>query len=301
MTALHTFADEQEPALRLAHELGLDLGIVRTHRFPDGELLPVAPPTEATTIVYRSLYDPNEKLIELVLAVESWRRNGAKKLILVAPYLAYMRQDIAFEPGEAVSQRAVASLLDSLFDRIITVDPHLHRTAHLKDLFPTSECTHLHSAQPLADHMRKTPFPHDLLVVGPDSESAPWVRRIAALLGREFTVMTKKRLGDTHVALSAPDDVNFYHRPILIVDDICSSGGTLRAITKTLKAKGAASVSIFITHALFSEETSADLVKSGADRILSSDSCLHASNAVHLAPILALALGDASRNQANGG
>ncbi|MCZ4328253.1 ribose-phosphate pyrophosphokinase-like domain-containing protein, partial [Brachybacterium paraconglomeratum] len=86
--------------------------------------------------LYRSLDQPNEKLVELLLAARTARTLGAPHLTLVAPYLPYMRQDIAFSPGEAVSQRIVGPFLASLVDAVITVDPHLHRVASLRDVVP---------------------------------------------------------------------------------------------------------------------------------------------------------------------
>jgi ribose-phosphate pyrophosphokinase len=121
------FEDETQFALQLAHDAGLTPALIQRHRFPDGELklrLPSALPSHV--VVLRSLVNPNEKLVELLLVARTARSLGAQRLTLVAPYLAYMRQDIAFHPGEVVSQRVVGQFLASLFDAVITVDPHLH-------------------------------------------------------------------------------------------------------------------------------------------------------------------------------
>jgi len=109
-TVLLHFADEAPAAHALADVLGgavAPLEIER-HRFPDGELklrLPATLPEEV--LVWRGLQQPNDKLVELLLTAQTARQLGARRLALVAPYLAYMRQDMAFRPGEAVSQRIV--------------------------------------------------------------------------------------------------------------------------------------------------------------------------------------------------
>jgi ribose-phosphate pyrophosphokinase len=126
------FADEQESAARIALAGHLNLGKIESHRFPDGEIklrLPESLP--AQVVILRTLNNPNEKLIELLLAAQTARDLGARNLTLVAPYLSYMRQDVAFHPGEAISQRIVGRFLAGLFDAVITVDPHLHRVATL--------------------------------------------------------------------------------------------------------------------------------------------------------------------------
>jgi ribose-phosphate pyrophosphokinase len=292
MTAvLHAFTDEEEPARRLAQALGIPLAFVDTHHFPDGELLPRTPPPSPTTLVYRSLDRPNEKLVELLLAAEAWRRNGARRLVLVAPYLCYMRQDAAFSVGEPISQKVVADLLDRTFDRIVTVDPHLHRARHLTDVLAKSESTHLHGADALVTYLRGTLAAPEL-VVGPDIESEPWVRRIADPLGVSHLTMTKHRQGDAKVAISAPSDFPVAGRSILIADDICSSGATLGAATRIARSAGATSVTVFVTHMLSGEDVVRDILAAGADRVISTDSCRHSTNQVLLADLLAGSLGN---------
>ncbi len=289
---LHAFRDQAGEAQRLADALQIPLAFVDVHAFPDGETIPRVPAPAQTTIVYRSLYNPNIKLVELLLAVDAWRRTGAQRLILVAPYLPYMRQDTVFRIGEPISQRVMASLLNAAFDRIITVDPHLHRTSSLAELFPTCESTHLFGADALIPHLRTLPPAAGTVVVGPDVESGPWVRRIAEPLGLEHATLRKHRRGDTEVELLPPTDFNPAGRPILLVDDICSTGNTLRKATRMLKSLEAGEVTIFITHALGGAKVMDELLQAGASRIISTDSSPDPTNGVHLADLLAHSLRD---------
>ncbi len=288
--ALHAFPDEAVQAQRLADAMRLQLALVRTHVFPDGEILPRVPRPASTTIVYRSLDHPNNKLVELLLAADGWRRSGAKRLVLVAPYLPYMRQDAAFAPDEPLSQRVIAGLLDDAFDRIVTVDPHIHRINALSDVFPTAECTLLHGGDALVAYLRALADAPNWLVVGPDSESAPWVQRIADPLGLDHAVMDKRRRGDLSVDIALPEGLSPSGRPVLLVDDICSSGTTLRESVLKLKSAGAGAVAIFVTHALGGDAVIDSLLSAGAERVISSDSCSHSTNHVHLADLLASAL-----------
>ncbi len=289
---LHSFRDEAAQAQRLSNALQVPLAFVDVHAFPDGEIVPCVPAPAATTIVYRSLDQPNTKLVELLLAADAWRSNGAQRLILVAPYLPYMRQDTAFRTGEPVSQRVIADLLDAAFDRILTVDPHLHRTRSLAELFPTCQSTHLFGADALIPHLRAFPPAVGTVVVGPDVESGPWVARIAAPLGLVHTTMRKRRQGDTEVELLAPADFDPAGCPVLLVDDICSTGSTLRKATSLLKSLGAGEITIFITHALGRKKVLEELLRAGASRVLSTDSIANPANEIHLADLLAHALRD---------
>jgi ribose-phosphate pyrophosphokinase len=288
--ALHAFAEDWAPAVRLAALLDVPLSPVHTHTFPDGECLPRVPKVAQTTLVYRSLDRPNAKLVELLLAADAWRRGGVRRLVLVAPYLPYMRQDKAFSEGEPVSQRVVADLLDSAFDRIVTVDPHLHRTASLASLFTSAEYTVVRGGDALVSLLRSSPYAKNLVVVGPDAESEQWARHIAEGLGLRYGVLSKERRGDRNVVLSVPDGLDVRGASVLLVDDICSSGATLVAAITTLKAAGARAVGVFVTHALWNEAAIANLRASGAEWIAASDSCNHPAEEVRLAKVLAAAL-----------
>lgn len=291
MTAvLHTFSENAEAAQRLADRMSISLRIIETHRFPDGECLVRAQETAQTALVYRSLNQPNEKIIELLLSADALRRNGARRLVLVAPYLPYMRQDNAFRTGEPVSQRIISSLLDDAFDRIVTVDPHLHRTHSLQSIFRKAASTHVHSAAALVPFI-KASLPDDAwVVVGPDAESAAWVQSLAEPLNLQAGVLQKQRQGDRKVEIKVPPDVMVTNRPVLLIDDICSSGATLATAIHAIKAAGAASITVYVTHALCPDTSLDELIAAGADRLISSDSCPHRTNAVHLAPVLAQAL-----------
>ena len=137
MSLLLAFDDETTLARRLADAAGLPLAIIERHRFPDGESrLRLPPSLPARTVLLRGLQQPNDKLAELMLAAAGARELGARRLTLVSPYLAYMRQDIAFVPGEVVSQRHLGRALAAWFDDVVTVDPHLHRVSTMDEVVP---------------------------------------------------------------------------------------------------------------------------------------------------------------------
>jgi|JI7StandDraft_1071085.scaffolds.fasta_scaffold00124_34 ribose-phosphate pyrophosphokinase len=287
---LHAFRDQAAEAQRLALALRVPLAFVDVHTFPDGEVLPRIPPAASTTIVYRSLNQPNARLVELLLSVDAWRSNGVERLVLVAPYLPYMRQDLAFRSGEPVSQRVLAGLLGDAFDQIVTVDPHLHRTPSLEALFPNCECVQLYGADALVSRLRTSPPPPETLVVGPDVESRPWVTRIAEPLGLDHATYRKVRRGDADVEIESPSGLAIAGRPILLVDDICSTGGTLRKATTILRSSGAASITVFVTHMLGDATVAESVLRAGATRIISTDSCAGPTSEIYLADLVAQSL-----------
>ena len=286
--ALLCFDDEQAMALRAAEAMGLPLSVLERHRFPDGELrLRLPDPLPPRVVIWRGLQQPNEKLVELLLAARTARTLGARHLTLVTPYLAYMRQDMAFNPGEAVSQRIVGAFLADLFDALITVDPHLHRVATLQEAVPVRDAIVLSGAPLLADFIatRRT----NVLLVGPDEESLQWVAQAAQRHGWAHAVCRKTRHGDRHVEIALPD-LPLAGRSVVLMDDVASSGHTAAQAARGLLQARAASVDVAVTHALFAPGALELLHAAGVGEVWSTDAIAHPSNAVSIVPAVAEAL-----------
>ncbi len=287
-TLLLYFEEELASAARIAQAAGLQSAQIERHRFPDGEFklrLPARLPERV--VLLRTLDHPNEKLTELLLLARSARELGATHLTLVAPYLAYMRQDMAFNPGEVVSQRIIGRFLAELFDAVITVDPHLHRIATLQEAIPLREAIVLSGAPLLAD-LIAAHQPHPLLI-GPDQESAQWIAQAASRHGFEYGVCRKVRNGDRDVAIALPA-MDVAGRAVVLLDDVASSGHTLAQAARLLLAAGAASVDVAVTHALFAGDALHVIKEAGVGHIWSTDCIAHPSNAVSMAPLIAAAL-----------
>lgn len=282
------FPDEVDFGKLIATAADMDIATLERHPFPDGEIKLRLPATLPERIVIlRSLNQPNDKLIELLLAAQTARLLGAQHLTLVAPYLAYMRQDIAFQPGEAVSQRIVGAFLAQLFDTVITIDPHLHRVKTLQEAVPVENAVVLSAAPLLADfvaHHRINP-----ILMGPDEESAQWIELAAARHGFEHAVCKKLRLGDHQVQVSLPT-LAVAGRPVVLLDDIASTGQTVAQTARLLFAAGAASVDVAVTHALFAGNAMDVLRDSGVENIWSTDCVRHTTNAVSVAPLISQSL-----------
>lgn len=284
--------DEAAAARRLAEAAGLEARRVARHRFPDGELRLTLPAPWAgdgpePLVLYRSLDRPNDKLVELLLIARHARRQGAHRLVLVAPYLAYMRQDMAFHPGEIVSQPLIGSFLAELFDAVLTVDPHLHRIDRLDQAIPLAHAIALSGAPRLGELIAgKRDAP---LLVGPDAESRRWVQDAAAITGLAFGVCDKRRHGDREVAITLPE-LDVAGRQVVLMDDVASSGHTVARAAEALLAAGATSVDLAVTHALFAGDALAVIEAAGVGEVWSTDCIAHPSNAMPMAPVLGPAL-----------
>jgi ribose-phosphate pyrophosphokinase len=282
------FPEYAHQAQCVAQALHSEFALVDVHRFPDGESMVRLPSVlpERVALV-RSLDHPNDKLIELMFATSALRELGVRHVTLVAPYLCYMRQDKAFHAGEAVSQGIIGRFFSQLFDALITVDPHLHRTPRLSDAIPLAGARAVSAAPLMGQFLRDNN--DSPLVLGPDAESEQWVRQAAETTKLDFLIAGKTRHGDREVEIDLPRS-DLRGREVVILDDVASTGCTIAVAAERAAAAGAARIHAIVTHALFASDAIARLKRVGLDQIWSTDSIPHASNAIQLDQLLAQAL-----------
>jgi ribose-phosphate pyrophosphokinase len=258
---------------------------IKLRRFPDGEsLVTIRPPAHKDVVVIESFDHPDEKLIQLLFAADALRRAGARSVILVAPYLAYMRQDRIFHAGEPLSQQVIGAILAQTFDRVITIEPHLHRTKSIQAVIPSRSVSKALSATPvIADWMRK--LGRDAVIVGPDEESLTWIAELGRLTGLQTAVGTKRRSSDREVRVELPGVGK--HVRAVIVDDIASSGATIAATARALKRKGIRHVAALVVHAIFGRGALTRIRQAEVGTIISCDTIQHRTNQISVAPLIA--------------
>ena len=272
-------------ANRIGAFLNQDVSSVTVHRFPDGEarVRISRSVTGKAVIITAGLERADDKVLPLLFAAATARDLGATSVGLVAPYLAYMRQDQGFEPGEGVSARHFAGLLSSTFDWLLTVDPHLHRTARLEDLYTIparAAATAPLVGDWIATHVERP------VIIGPDGESAQWVQSVAAHIGAPHVLLSKRRAGDESVTIKLPDlSACVGHTPVL-VDDIIASGATMIEATRLLREAGWPAPVCLGVHAVFAGQSYELLQRAGAARIVTCNTIAHPSNGIEISPVV---------------
>lgn len=205
-------------------------------------------------------------------------------MVLAAPYLAYMRQDKRFHPGEAVSSRIMAKLLNNSVDKIITIDPHLHRYKSLKEIFavPAAKLT---ANSLIADYITKK-F-RKAVIIGPDKESYQWAEAIAKKAGLQSTVLEKTRYSSRHVASRMVKKIDIKGKEAVIVDDIISTGHTIAEAAKKAKALGAKKIIAIGVHGLFVGNAISIMKKAGIQEIVTTNCIEHKTNKIDITELLA--------------
>lgn len=265
--------------------MGAREGHFELRHFPDGEtyvrVSDAVIPREAWILCDLSRPDP--KILPLLFLASTLKKQGAETVGLIAPYLAYMRQDKAFAVGEAVTSRTFADFISHMLDRLITIDPHLHRIHDLSEIYsiPTRV---LHAAQLLApwivSHV-KTP-----LLIGPDSESAQWVSLVAQELGgAPWVVLEKIRHGDRDVRIAVPDLSRYRNHTPVLIDDIISTGHTLLEALRQLQAQSLPHPVCLGVHGVFAGDAYEKL--SGCAQVVTCNTIPHPSNAIDVSSLLA--------------
>jgi ribose-phosphate pyrophosphokinase len=278
----------------LAKRLGIGYSDLSADFFPDGEIkIRFQEILKGKTVfLAQSLHpSPNDSLVELVFALSTAKELGARKIIAVVPYFAYARQDFRFNPSEGVSNKLVARMIEQAgADGFITVTTHLHRISSLKQIFRKIRSENVLLSKEIADYAKnKKLHGKNLLVVGPDGESAQLVKAIAKNLGAGHYVFLKKRLSGTRIKSFETPGLSCKGKSVLLVDDIASTGNTLISVAGILKRHGAKKVDCAVVH-LLDEEGGKKILKNGLDSIACSNTLQNKFSKIDASPALAKAL-----------
>lgn len=254
-------------------------------QFPDGETyLRILSDVEGKEVVLVcTLNRPDDKILSLLFFCRQVKELKAASVCLVAPYMAYMRQDKAFKPGEAITSAYFANLISSFADRLITIDPHLHRRRSMQEIY-SIPCEVLHATALISSYIKE--HITNALLIGPDSESEQWVSGIAKDAGVPFIILQKTRRGDTEVEVSIPEVENYKAHVPVVIDDIISTAHTMMETISHLKEKGMPPPVCIGVHAVFTEETFSRLLSSGAKEVVTCNTIAHGSNRIDISQLI---------------
>ncbi len=278
--------NSEEIAKNIARKLRVKYSPLTIAAFPDGDLyLKYNTDLKGQKVVIVQSFQPHPdmSLFDVLFAAEAAKDLGAKKVILVAPYLSYMRQDKRFNPGECISSKVMAKLLNNSIDKLITVDPHIHRYKSLKDIF-TIQTTKLTANSLIADYIKEH-FKNEV-IIGPDAESFQWAEDIAKRIKVSATVLKKTRFSSRHVEVRMNNPIEIKGKNVVIVDDVISTGHTVAEAAKKAKKMGAKEISTVAVHGLFVENGIDKLKKAGVSKIITTNTIEHPSNKIDITPLL---------------
>lgn len=240
-----------------------------TQRFADGEMIviPQISVRGLDVILIQSISNPvNENLMELLIAIDSLKRSSAKSINIIVPYMGYSRQDRKSNPREPITFKLIANMLQVAgVTRILTFDIHADQTQGFFDIPFDSLKASLFLVN---EFINKTKINY-FTVVSPDYGGVKRNKDISQLLNLPLAIIDKRR--------PAPNTVEVANilgdvcgQNCIMIDDMIDTGGTMIAAAKLLKERGAKTISILATHALFNGDAVNNFKKAIEDGIINN-------------------------------
>ena len=253
---------------QICKRYGTTQGKINIQRFSDGELQPVFLESIRGDCVFlvQSTHSPSENLMELLLMIDAARRASADKIIAVIPYYGYARQDRKDRPRVAIGSKLVANMLTAAgANRIITMDLHAPQIQGYFDI----PVDHLDSSAVFIPYIQQLKL-ENLTFAAPDVGATNRIREIASYFEAEMVICDKHRKRANEIAsMVVIGDVT--DKDIVIIDDICDTGGTLAKSAALLRDKGARSVRAMITHPVLSGKAYDTIEKSVLEELMVCD------------------------------
>lgn len=258
----------QKLAEKIAHRFGTKLGKVNISRFSDGEIQPVFMESIRGDYVFliQSTFSPSDNLMELLLMIDAAKRASAYKIVAVIPYYGYARQDRKDKPRVAIGSKLLANILVTAgADRVITMDLH---AAQIQAFFEIP-VDHLDSSAIFIPYIEQLKL-QNLTFAAPDVGSSNRVREIASYFNAEMVICDKHRKRANEIAsMVVIGDVT--GRDVVLIDDICDTGGTLAKSAALLIEKGAKSVRALCTHPVLSGKAYENIDQSVLEELVVCD------------------------------
>jgi ribose-phosphate pyrophosphokinase len=258
-------------SLKISEELRARHLMCESKLFPDGESYIRIPEqwVPKYSVVVQSTCPPQDRnLMQLCLISDKLRELGSK-VVAVVPYLAYARQHREYMPGESVSIRFVAKMLESAgVVRLVTID--IHNVEGLG--YFTIPANSLSAVPLLADHLKQKLEGNRCVVVAPDEGARIRVETLATQLETDYLVLQKSRDRSTGEVISdLADKGRLDGRTAIILDDLVSTGGTIAKASAILKSRGVSKVIVACTHALLADGAMERMTAAGVQEFIATD------------------------------
>jgi len=281
--------------VKIAQELEIEAINTEVKRFPDGENYLRINIEDETLIADKEVIiiqstgpsssgNQNSRLMELFMMIDSVKRMGAARIIVVAPYLAYARQDKTFRPGESQFADVIFRIINSMgIDEFYSVD------IHAPEVMDECSCKaiNIDPMKLLADYISSKEA-NDIVVVAPDEGAIERSKAFAKHFGENVPVDVFEKERDVKTGeIKMTGTLSLKDKDVVIADDIIATGGTMASAIKLARKSGANKIFAVATHALLLDQAKFRILKAGADEIIGTDAIDNEVSKVSLAKIIA--------------
>ena len=281
-----------ELASEVADNLNTPLGKAYVGRFSDGEIrIEIQENVRGRDIylIQSTCHPVNEHVMELIMMGDAFRRASAASITAVVPYFGYARQDRRVRSSRVpISAKVIADMMQTVgFSRLITVDLHADQIQG----FFYIPVDNVYASMTVLEEYRLLEKIQNPMIVSPDVGGVVRARAIAKRLNdSDLAIIDKRRPGPNQAeVMNVIGQVE--NRHCMIVDDIVDTAGTLCQAANALKEKGAATVSAYCTHPVFSGQSIAHIMASHISEVLVSNTIALSPEAKQCTKIHQISLG----------
>jgi ribose-phosphate pyrophosphokinase len=270
----------------VADILGAKVVPVEYKNFPDGESyvrITGGVKGEDVVLIQTTYPQPDKRLVELLLIIDALRDLEADSIRVVAPYMAYARQDTRFREGEALSIRTLFRIIEGAgCDEFYTID--LHKEFSLEAF--SVKARNIYASEAIASYLRGMGL-SEPYILSPDKGAINIAKRVAELLGAEYGHFEKTRDRITGAISVKGEKMEVKGRTVVITDDLISTGGTIANAAGLVKEAGGERVIAVCTHPLLVGGAYEKMKASGVDEVLGTDTIEGDVSKISVAPLIA--------------
>jgi len=262
-------------ANKITDYIGIPLGRCNVSAFPDGEtFVKIEENVRGQDVfVLQSTSPPtNHHLMEMFIMIDALRRASASRITAVLPFYGYARQDRKDQPRVPITAKLVANLIVAAgANRVLAMDLHAQQIQGFFDI----PVDHLYAAPVMYEYLKKRDV-KDLVVVSPDAGGIKMAHAYSEVLDSSLAIVAKRRKSATEVeSMTVIGDIE--GKPVLLVDDLTETAGTLTEAARLLKKQGATSIFACVSHALLNDLGIERLCKSDIDELITTDTVLRSA------------------------
>ena len=259
-------------AEKIAAEVGVELGIVSSTQFSDGEIkinIDESIRGAHVYIIQSTSFPVNDHLMELLIMIDALKRASAKTINVVIPYYGYARQDRKAQSREPITSKLVANMItDAGADRVLALDLHAPQIQGFFDI----PVDHLLGAPLLANYfLDNEMLQNDNVVVSPDHGGVTRARKLAEFIHAPIAIIDKRRpKANVAEVMNIIGDVK--GKKAILIDDMIDTAGTITLAAQALQDAGATAVYACCTHAVLSGPAIERLENSVIQEVIVTDS-----------------------------
>ena len=271
-TIVFALTSSLELADEICQHLHIERGTIRVNHFADGEIL-VEPEISVrgrdVFLIQSTSYPVSETYMEVLIALDAFKRASAREVTVVMPYFGYARQDRKARARQPITAKLMADLLQAAgADRIVTLDLHAPQIQGFFDI-PIDD---LSATSLFGQYYRAKNFQEEVVVVSPDHGGASRARRLSDVIPNSTIAIIDKRRTQPNVAEAINLIGDVEGKIAIVVDDIIDTGGSLLGGINMLYAKGATKVYCACSHGVLSRNALDNIENSQIEELVVTNS-----------------------------